>query len=641
MDLSDIDLAGTVQKVEEKPVAQGGFSDIYLGLWTKSPHAETMQVAVKVIVTRRSNKDTDRRIERRLNREISTWRNLDHPGIIKLYGISSDFGKFPALVSPWYNNGDASRYLKAHPGADRHHLLRGAVAAVQYLHGLQPAVVHGDIKAANLLVKDNGEACLGDFGLSRFIQHVSTGVTTTTPNSGTPRWMAPELLFGSGGDLAPITKEGDVYALGCLALEAPSKLTTDEWPWYSIHNNAEFMVKVYEGHLPPRPENEVAAHELSDELWSLITSCWSYKPTERPQVTTVHSRLLSIIGAKQPGTLAAGASYSHSDGLIDRSNISCGAEVEMDRTLTTSELPDGMAQNSPGLDLAQTREQSFRRAAASLSLPPGVNALVSLLRDLSPLLTRSHITEEQIQLLRDRTALCFRIIAENWNAELHESTLGPSLARLLGLLEKIQASTTQYDSYGHFKRFIYQSNIANDIEANLKRLDHALAAFGLAAAMAQHRRGQDFVMATGKDSDKRGKALIDQVAEGSAAAAQLAPVPRLAVAAAVFQAIIAASARVKFNKEKCQLLLDRSEECFHAIDGSSQPVYKSALKPTVIKFIELLEDIRTSMETYASYNRFESFINQSLIADDIGTKLKHLNHMLVAFGMAAAMARYK
>jgi len=295
MDLRNIDLAGTVQKVDERPVAQGGFSDIYLGTWTKSPQTEKIQVAIKVIVPQRSNEDTDRRIERRLNREISTWRNLDHPGIIKLYGISSDFGKFPAFISPWYSNGNARAYLKANPNANRHNLLRGIVAAVQYLHELQPAVAHGDIKAANVLVKDDGEACLGDFGLSRFIQHVSTGLTTTV-FSGTPRWMAPELLFSSSGDLAPVTKEGDVYALGCLALE----LTTDEWPWYSIHNNHEFMLKVYEGRTSPRPENEVATRELSDELWKLITSCWSYKPSERPQATTIHNRLLSIIGVELP-----------------------------------------------------------------------------------------------------------------------------------------------------------------------------------------------------------------------------------------------------------------------------------------------------------------------------------------------------
>ncbi|KDQ10878.1 hypothetical protein BOTBODRAFT_35832 [Botryobasidium botryosum FD-172 SS1] len=418
MDLSDIDLAGTVEKVEERPVAQGGFSDIYLGSWTKSPPAEKIQVAIKVIVTRCLDEDTDTRIERRLNREISTWRNLDHPGIIKLYGISSEFGKFPALISPWYSNGDATTYLKAHPDANRLKLLRGAVAAVQHLHGLQPAVVHGDIKAANVLVKDDGEACLGDFGLSRFIQHVSTGLTTTTPSSGTPRWMAPELLFGNGGDLAPVTKEGDVYALGCLALE----LTTDEWPWYSIHNNAEFMVKVHEGHLPPRPENEVAARELSDGLWALITSCWSREPPERPQVTTVHSRLLSMSGAKLAGIPMIG-----------------------------TELPSSLAAGAP------------------------------ILQEIIAAFTRVQFHREQYQVLRDRSEECFQTINSSWKPE-DEPTLAPMAKKFIELLTEIRSSMETYASYGDAESLVQQFNITTDLEAKLNRLDRTLAEFGVAHA---------------------------------------------------------------------------------------------------------------------------------------------------------------
>ncbi|KDQ06850.1 hypothetical protein BOTBODRAFT_233332 [Botryobasidium botryosum FD-172 SS1] len=268
-----MDLSGTVHKLDEQPVAHGGFSDIYRGILVKPPRAQ--QVAIKVIVTRHSNRETDRRIQRRLAREILTWENLDHPGVIKLLGICSGFGRFPALVSPWRN------------------LVREVIAAVDYLHGLQPPVVHGDIKATNVLIKDDGEACLADFGLSRFIESVSTGLTTTV-FSGTPRWMAPELFFPSKDEVAPVTKEGDVYAFGCLAVE----ILTDQWPWYGIQSDREVMLKVHEGQMSPRPESELALRELTDELWELITSCWSYKPSERPRATTIHNRLLSITVAE-------------------------------------------------------------------------------------------------------------------------------------------------------------------------------------------------------------------------------------------------------------------------------------------------------------------------------------------------------
>ncbi|KDQ09301.1 hypothetical protein BOTBODRAFT_37212 [Botryobasidium botryosum FD-172 SS1] len=443
LDLSDIDLAGAVKKVQEAPVAQGGYSDIYLGLWTKSPRAtkvlqlslwtksEKVQVAIKVVISRRSDQVTDRRVERRLNREISTWRRLDHPGIIKLYGISYDFGKFPALISPWYSNGDASAYLKAHPSANRHNLLRGVVTAVQYLHGLQPAIAHGDIKAVNVLVQDDGEACLGDFGLSRLIQHVSTGCTTSV-FSGTPRWMAPELLFSEGDDLAPVTKEGDVYAIGCLALE----LTTDEYPWYSIRNNQEFMLKVHGGHLSPRPENEVAARELSDELWALITSCWGYKPSERPQVTTVHSRLLSIIQGEPP-----------------------------DRQLLN------------GQD-------------------------IFFIPEITAAFARVQFNKEQCQLLCDCSKECFQAINDNWKPE-DESTLAPAVDKFIELLAEIRTSIDTCASYSCFDNFIHQFDIANDVEAKLNRLEHIRAAFGLTAAMIQCRWSSEIIaVAREKDSSE-------------------------------------------------------------------------------------------------------------------------------------------
>jgi len=289
-----MDVSGSVQKLDEQPVAHGGFSDIYRGILSEPPRAVKL-VAIKVIVARRSSEEADRRIQRRLNREISTWKNLDHPSVIKLYGISLDFGRFPALVSPWYNNGNARAYLKTHPNVDRLNLLRGVATAVEYLHGLRPAVVHGDIKAANVFIKDDGEACLGDFGLSRFIQRASTGLTTTSL-SGTTRWMAPELLFPKGDDLAPVTKEGDVYAFGCLAVE----ITTDQSPWHTSQNEGDVMLKVFEGRISPRPEGELAARELSDELWALIKTCWRYDPSQRPQARAIHSKLLSIIATKNP-----------------------------------------------------------------------------------------------------------------------------------------------------------------------------------------------------------------------------------------------------------------------------------------------------------------------------------------------------
>ncbi|KDQ06496.1 hypothetical protein BOTBODRAFT_60565 [Botryobasidium botryosum FD-172 SS1] len=77
------------------------------------------------------------------------------------------------------------------------------------------------------------------------------------------------------------------------------------------------------------------------------------------------------------------------------------------------------------------------------------------------------------------------------------------------------------------------------------------------------------------------------------------------------------------------------EEVFKAINENWKPEDELTLAPVVNKFIELLTEIRTSIETYASYNCFDSFIHQFNIADDVEAKLKRLDYTLASFGVLA------
>lgn len=70
-----------------------------------------------------------------------------------------------------------------------------------------------------MLVDAQGEACLTDFGLSRVVQDLPTGHTTSS-GSGTYRYLAPELVPSLFEDKSPFyTMESDIYAFGCLAIE--------------------------------------------------------------------------------------------------------------------------------------------------------------------------------------------------------------------------------------------------------------------------------------------------------------------------------------------------------------------------------------------------------------------------------------
>merc|ERR1719356_1284607 len=95
--------------------------------------------------------------------------------------------------------------------ADRHHILVDVCCALRYLHAQRPSVVHGDLKASNILVEDwrtRAHPKLVDFGLSRLLTRKAK------PLGGTLTWMAPELIQKPGMPPAP---SADVFSFGRLA----------------------------------------------------------------------------------------------------------------------------------------------------------------------------------------------------------------------------------------------------------------------------------------------------------------------------------------------------------------------------------------------------------------------------------------
>ncbi|KAF7333427.1 Protein kinase domain-containing protein [Mycena venus] len=195
-----------LEKVGEQ-VAAGGFGDIWKGV------IRGRSVCVKIM---RLFQNADiQALLKEFGREALIWRQLCHPNLLPFFGVYYLDNRL-CLVSPWMEHGNVMQFLgKAPPGTNRLSLILDVALGLKYLHAQN--VVHGDLKAINILVTPSRRACIADFGLASIANAMTLRFTHSTANvkGGTARYQAPELLQGE----SPSHFGSDVYAFACVCYE--------------------------------------------------------------------------------------------------------------------------------------------------------------------------------------------------------------------------------------------------------------------------------------------------------------------------------------------------------------------------------------------------------------------------------------
>ncbi|KAK7434634.1 hypothetical protein VKT23_020100 [Stygiomarasmius scandens] len=274
---------------ESYPVSfNGQFSDIYKGTHEGKP------VCLKVMRHVRATGGTMTTSRRRKDfcHEAVVWTLLNHSNVLRFLGANTElFHPLLCLISPWMPNGNVMEYLRENPAHNRLSALLEIVEGLKYLHSMNPSVIHGDIKGANILVNGNGRCCLADFGLSFVYESKSLATASREAVIGTVPWSAPELLNPEVP--GPNTTASDIYALGCTMYEVASGAI----PFSHVKRAPVIMLYVINGQRPQRPTNNGS---ISDGLWNLIESCWTQSPSSRPSASQVGSELQSLVSNTQP-----------------------------------------------------------------------------------------------------------------------------------------------------------------------------------------------------------------------------------------------------------------------------------------------------------------------------------------------------
>ncbi|KAJ7911820.1 kinase-like domain-containing protein, partial [Mycena leptocephala] len=262
---------------DEKMSFCGGFGDVYRATYNNRT------VALKRMRMFESGPDSAK-IRLQFCREALVWQSLRHKYILPLIGIDRETFPSFSLVSPWMQHGTILRYLSEH----RHHanveqLLVQVAEGLAYLHSNK--IVHGDLRGTNILVSDDWNIYLADFGLSSAIEaHSSVGAIKPSSNrAGSARWFAPELIIPTefGCDRFVRTPATDVYAFGLVCIE----LHTGSLPFPEISEDMTVMLKVREGRRPERPRG------MSDAFWAIVTPAWAQNYQDRPNMETIITRL--------------------------------------------------------------------------------------------------------------------------------------------------------------------------------------------------------------------------------------------------------------------------------------------------------------------------------------------------------------
>ncbi|XP_031107513.1 receptor-like cytosolic serine/threonine-protein kinase RBK1 [Ipomoea triloba] len=265
----------------DKLLGKGGHAEVYMGCI-----ADGQTVAVKRI-TKKDKNDEDRVGD--FLAELGIVAHINHPNAAKLIGFSAESGLH--LVLQYLPNGSLATVL--HGSQERlewkarFKVAIGVAEGLQYLHSdCQRRIIHRDITASNILLADDFEPQISDFGLAKWlpekwVNHV------VSPIEGTFGYMAPEYFMHG-----IIDEKTDVFAFGVLLLELITGRRAVDSSRQSLVMWAKPLLEKddIKAIADPRLGDEYDVDEMKRAM-SAAATCIHHIPSNRPSMIKVSRKL--------------------------------------------------------------------------------------------------------------------------------------------------------------------------------------------------------------------------------------------------------------------------------------------------------------------------------------------------------------